>query len=120
MAIPVQQKKPKNGEGLRNYHYRGEADVEISILSNSPYYFLHSVFIVKEGEGEGFRLVIIHNNRVLTDQRYETLRGARISFAKSYGDKAWVEDIQAQWTHFYPPDAKWLEAKLKVTVRKTK
>jgi len=79
------------------------------------HYFLHYVFIVKEGER--FRLVVIHNRRVLTDQRYESLRGARIAFSKYYEYKAWKEDVKAQWTHFYQPDAKWLENKLKQTMQ---
>lgn len=109
------QQQPKNRiQNPLGPWKKQEADVEISLLANSIYYFLQCVFIVKDGEA--FRLVVIYNNRVLTDLRYITLRGARIGFTKLHGDKAWEEDVRADWTHFYPPDEEWLEEKLKASV----
>ena len=49
---------------------------------------------------------------MLTDFKYETLRGAKIAFAKLYGNKAWREGIKAQWSHFYDPDASWMSEKI--------
>ena len=106
------EKKQRNPLGPWN---KREADVEISLLTNSIYYFLQCVFIIKEGEE--FRLVVIHNNRVRTDKQFDSLRGARIAFTKLYDELAWEENVKAQWSHFYPPDAKWLEDKVKPSVR---
>jgi len=91
---------------------RGDADVDIILLVNSPYYFLGCVFIAVENS-ESYRLVVLHNNRVLTDIRYKTVRGAKIAFSKFYREKAWREDIKADWSITYPPDADWLEERLR-------
>jgi len=83
----------------------------ISMLINSVYYFIECVFILDLHDH--YRLVALHNGKVLTDASYETSRGARIAFARLYGDKAWSEEIKAQWSHFYDPDTCWLEKKTK-------
>jgi hypothetical protein len=88
-----------------------EETVEIILLANSIYFFLQCVFIIV---AEGcFRLVVLHNKAVLTDLRYKKERGAKIAFSKLYNEKAWEKGVKAQWTHPYPPDAAWLEDKLK-------
>ena len=82
----------------------------ISLLVNSIYFFLQCVFIIKAEDG--YRLVALHNGKVLTDITYDSLRGARIAFSKLYGNKAWEEDVKAQWSHFYDPDSRWLAKKI--------
>ena len=82
----------------------------ISLLINSVYYFIECVFILSLCDG--YRLVALHNGRVLTDASYESLKGARIAFTKLYSDKAWRRGTKAQWSHFYDPDLRWLEEKI--------
>lgn len=85
----------------------------MSLLINSVYYFIECVFILSLPHR--YRLVVLHNGRVLTDACYETLRGAKIAFSKLYGHKAWTDGVKAQWSHFYDPDAQWLDEKIKGT-----
>ena len=56
--------------------------VEISRLINSIYYFIEYVFILKKGSV--YRLFALHNRRVLIDKTYQTMRGAKIAFGKTY------------------------------------
>ena len=83
----------------------------ISYLINSIYYFIQDVFIIKINSM--YRLVARHNNIVLIDYYYDTVRGCRIAFQKFFKDKAWSEEVKAQWSHFYDPDKEWLEEKCK-------
>lgn len=94
----------------------GEKPIQISLLVNSIYYFIESVFIM--AVNEGYRLVAIHQGRLLTDEIYKTPRGARIAFLKFYGNKAWRNGVKAQWSRFYPPEAKWFVEKFKESKRK--
>ena len=78
----------------------------ISMLINSVYYFIQDVFILQEKNK--YRLVALHDNKVLYNQYYTTLRGCKIAFQKLFKEKAWSEEIKAEWSHFYYPDRKWL------------
>jgi hypothetical protein len=63
--------------------------------------------------GEKYRLVVLHhNNKLLYEAVYNTVRGARIAFSKLYHGKAWDEKVKATWTIFYRPDKPWLSKKL--------
>lgn len=84
-------------------------ETNIAVLQNAVYYFLQHVFIII-GDDD-YRLVVLHNNRILTDSHYETLRGAKIAFYKRYNRKAWKMGVKANWSHTYNPDRDWLEAK---------
>ncbi len=84
--------------------------IEISILINYVYYFLETLFIMTV-EG-GYRLLVIHEGKLLTDKTYKTAKGARIAFSKLYGVRAWRDDVKAEWSRFYSPDAGWVEKKL--------
>jgi hypothetical protein len=99
------------GETPRQTGAHEKNPMTISMLINSVYYFIECVFILDFQDH--YRLVALHNGKVLIDASYETLRGARIAFARLYGDKAWSEEIKAQWSHFYDPDTRWLEKKTK-------
>lgn len=90
---------------------RQEHPMTISMLINSVYFFIECVFILDFHDH--YRLVALHKGKVLIDASYKTLKGARIAFAKLYGEKAWSEEIKAQWSHFYDPDTRWLEEKTK-------
>jgi hypothetical protein len=81
----------------------------ISLLQNSPFYFLQCAYLVKGNKH--FRLVVIHQGKVLMDKTYETVRGAHIAFAKAFKKRSWKEQVKADWTDFYSPDCKWFEEK---------
>ena len=76
------------------------SDNGLLLLINPAYYFLECVYILfKKGY---YRLIVLHNSRVLTYRNYRTLRGAKIAFQKMYKDKAWKEGVKANWTPPYP------------------
>ena len=99
------------GETQKQTRVQEKNPMTISMLINSVYYFIGCVFILDFHDH--YRLVALHSGKVLIDASYETLRGARIAFSKLCGDKAWSEEIKAQWSHFYDPDTRWLEEKTK-------
>jgi hypothetical protein len=70
-------------------------DTRLLLLINPAYYFLECVYILYK---KGFyRLVVLHNSRVLTYRNYRTLKGAKIAFQKIYKNKAWKEGVRASW-----------------------
>lgn len=84
-------------------------DSRLFILINPAYYFLECVYILyKKGY---YRLVVLHNSRVLTDRNYRTLRGAKIAFQKIYKNKAWKEGVKANWILSYPDNYDLLKEK---------
>ena len=87
---------------------------EISLLTNSIYYFIECVFILRLHNR--FRLVALHHGTVLTDECYRTLKGARIAFAKKYKKKAWDEQVKAEWSLFYDPDDTAEAEKVKASI----
>lgn len=86
-----------------------EEPIKVSLLINSIFYFLENVFIMTVEEG--FRLIVIHQGYLLTDEIYKTLKGAKIAFLKFWNYKAWEEGVRPQWSHLYPPETKWLDKK---------
>ena len=92
-----------------------EIPIKISRLVNSIYYFIESVFII--AEKQGYRLVAIHQGNLLTDQTYKTAKGARIAFLKFWSYRVWRDGVKPKWSHFYPPDPKWLEKKFQTGKR---
>lgn len=89
--------------GMDETRYDG---IKISTLSNSMSFFIDAAYIV--AKDENFRLVVIHNKRLLADENYKSAKGARIAFLKLFWYKAWKEDVKPEWTHFYKPDRHWL------------
>ncbi len=87
------------------------AEVQISILTTSIYYFLDFAFIISDGKR--YRLVVIHNSQVLTDSTYKTVKGAKIAFSRIYNYKAWNERIKPNWSDFYNPTVEWLNERWK-------
>ncbi|MCP5049577.1 MAG: hypothetical protein GY940_20575 [bacterium] len=85
-------------------------EAKLTMLENSIYYFLEFVFI--EIREEKYRLVVCHQRHVMTDELYNTMRGAKIAFTKFYKKKAWKEAIKPVWSPFYLPDPTWLSEKL--------
>ncbi len=108
----------KQPEMQRNVELKQEAEgpINISLLINSIYYFIESVFIMVVKEG--YRLVVIHHGRLLTDEIYKTARGARVAFLKRFGYKAWREGVKAEWSLFYAPESRWLDNRFSGKKRK--
>ena len=80
---------------------------EICVLINSIYYFIGSVIILNNNGH--YRLVVKHNRKILIDKIYKTVRGAKIAFSKLFNHRSWQEDLKAEWSVFYKPDAQWLK-----------
>lgn len=76
------------------------SDNGLLLLINPAYYFLECVYILFKKDY--YRLIVLHNGRVLTYRNYRTLRGAKIAFQKIYKNKAWKEGVKANWAHPYP------------------
>jgi hypothetical protein len=96
----------KQQQTIRQEHNTEEKTM-ISRLINSILYYIECVFILRS-RGK-FRLVVLHHRKVLFDKYYPTERGCRIAFQKKFKDKAWREEVKANWSHFYDPDKSWLE-----------
>ena len=74
---------------------------EISSLINKVEYYLNCVYI--SVEKFGYRLVVIHNRKVLTHRCYPTSRSAKIAFAKMYNRKSWKKSVKPKWSNWYFP-----------------
>ena len=86
---------------------------KISILTNSIFFFINSVFIISQKET--YYLVANHKGKLLIDKPYKTLRGAKIAFSRLFGHRGWKEDLKANWSIFYKPETRWLREKGKGT-----
>lgn len=74
----------------------------ISILKNSIYYFLGSVFIICQGNC--YRLVVMSNGRLLVDESYKSAKGCKIAFSRIYRNKVWKEGVKPRWSPFFSMD----------------
>jgi hypothetical protein len=109
--MPIKRKKKKKHQNQNQLTSNVQSSKErISVLETSIYYFLEHVFIIKNDEG--YRLIVIHQKKLLTDKTYKTAKGAKIAFLKFWRYKAWDEGAKAKWTHFYKPDKNWIAEKL--------
>ena len=90
---------------------------KISILISSVYYFLDFVFIM--AERDCFRLVVIHNRRLLTYKKYKTVKSAKIGFSRLYSHKAWKEGLKPNWSVFYNPTTEWLDERREIIKKYT-
>jgi len=97
-------------------HIGGQVKIEepekatISFLLNCHLYFFDCVFILKDGAF--FRLVVNHRGQVLTLKTYQTLAGAKAAFKRIYRHEAFQPGVETHWSHFYPPDKRWLKRKM--------
>jgi hypothetical protein len=91
--------------------------LSISRLLNSIYYSIGICFILKGSKSDKpFRLLAIDDRekKVLFDGYYTSLKGARIAFVKFFKNQAWSENVAAEWSFFYPPDADWINEMLTI------
>lgn len=91
-------------------------DRAIVMLINSPVYFLDWAIIVFDEDS--YRLLVSHKGRVSTDQRYDTMKGAKIAFIKSYRYLAFTKECKPQWSHPYVPYTSWLRKKIESSTNK--
>jgi len=98
----------KQQQEIRQKINTGEKPV-ISRLINSVYYFIECVYILEVKSK--YRLVALHKGRILCDMYCSTSNDCKIAFDKLFKDKAWREEIKAEWTSFYDPDKRWLDEK---------
>lgn len=96
---------------LRQAETRGDP-IKVSLLINSVYFFIESVLILETAEG--YRMLAIHQGKLIADETYKTPKGAKIAFLKFFGYKAWDEGVKPQWTPFYPPEQPWLDEKYRI------
>lgn len=79
-------------------------------LENSVHYYLHCVFIIVAGDE--YRLVVIHNDKVITDSAYHSLRGAKIAFSQLYCQQMCNQEVKPSWTKLYQPENEWYQEKM--------
>ncbi|MCP5049596.1 MAG: hypothetical protein GY940_20670 [bacterium] len=84
-----------------------DEEEKISVLTNSLDFFLGSVFMLRDNES--YRLVVMHNERVLIDEPYKTAKGAKIAFYRFCRYRVWKEGVKPRWTPFYNPDVESIE-----------
>lgn len=84
-------------------------------LVNNGYFFLRYVFIL--AENEDFRLVVIHDNRLLTDRHYKSLSHAKSAFAKMYNRKSWKKGVKPEWSIFFPPGIGWVKNEIEYSFK---
>jgi len=93
--------------------YQGSQSLCITRLINSTFFSIDTCFILRDFHGSVYRLIAIHHC-LLADRNYPTLRGAKIAFKRTFRDFAWGEDVEAEWSHFYPPDQDWIQEMLSI------
>jgi len=83
-------------------------DCSISVLTNSHLYFLHYVVIIRLTKG--FRVVVVKQNKRVFDKEFKNVRGARISFSRSFQKYTTPANrkLKNEWTPFYQPEMRFL------------
>lgn len=81
----------------------------ISFLINAIFWFTDCVFIMEMEDG--YRLISIHQGRLLVNKRYKQARNAKIAFTRFFNNKIWERGIKPMWSPFYPPAPGWLKRK---------
>ena len=79
-----------------------ERERRVSVLTNAIYFFLGSAFIIMSGGY--YRLVVMHNGRLLVDEMYKTVKGSKIAFYRFCQDRLWKQGVKPCWSDFYNPD----------------
>lgn len=92
-----------------------EKSTNVSFLVNTQYYFLGTVFILPEAAG--YRLVVIHKWKVLTNNSFPTLEEAKKAFFQHYQARASKKIPHPIWDDNHRVDNDWLKKKLKIISR---
>ena len=75
----------------------------LRLMNSNHYYFAVVMILIGESGADErpYRLIVIHDNALLFDDSYATLRGAKIAFIRRYKDNSYQEGIKAHWSHAY-------------------
>ena len=111
----IQQHLGQNEERLKFLMDKRNQEIEISMLLNAIHYFLDCVFIIHSHRQ--YRLLVFLSDKILVDQQYTSLKGAKIAFQKFFGDKACLEGIKARWDE-YIPESWWIKKKMEILDKK--
>jgi len=81
----------------------GSMDVlkDVSFLENSYKYFLENVLILRFDNF--YRLLVVHENEILTDRKYKSPKRAKTAFIKLYDSQKWKESDEPEWSDFFEP-----------------
>ena len=85
---------------------------KICALINFPEYVLQYTFILVETNS--YRLAVIHQGSVRTNECFPTLEAAKNAFASKYNRKSWNKNAVPRWTKLYEPDRDWLNDKIEI------
>jgi hypothetical protein len=99
----------QNQEQLLRQELNPGEKIEISMLINSIFYYIDCVFIIKLKNK--YRLAALQKQQLLCDCYFLSYEECKIAFDKLFKDKAWFEEVKANWSQFYPPDQNWLAKK---------
>lgn len=78
----------------------------ISVLKNSYKYFIEHALIISLGDN--YRLLVIHEWELLTDQCYKSPKGAKIAFLRLFKHRCWKDGVEPEWSNFYDPGVEYL------------
>ena len=69
------------------------------LLLNRNHFCLHHalILVLETKRGVVYRLVVYHNGELLTDLVYPSLRGAKIAFKKFHKNRAYSQEVEAEW-----------------------
>jgi hypothetical protein len=85
----------------------------ISLLNSAHYLLSHAIIVFDKDRR--FHLLVEGRGTRLTDEVYNSLKGARIAFSKIHQIKALNNRIKPLWSKPYRPDIQWLDKKLSGT-----
>ena len=111
---PIHEETLSQVTPVESQNNKIERKTRLYRLVNNGYFFLRYFFIV-ENDGD-YRLVVIHDNHLLTDRLYKSLSNAKSAFARMYKRKAWKKGVKAEWSIFFPPGAGWIRNKIECSM----
>lgn len=112
--IPMHDETLPGISPVESPNYKEERKTKLYRLVNNGYFFLRYVFIVEDG-GD-YRLVVIHDNHLLTDRLYKSLNNAKSAFSRMYNRKTWKKGVKPEWSIFFPPGVGWIKNKIECSM----
>jgi len=96
-------------------HVQKTKKIEIIFLLNALYYFIDWAIIINEayGDGDGYRLLVYHKDKLTTDKRYESPEDAINDFREIYKDLERMDRYEPQWSFPYDVEISWVNKKLR-------
>ena len=83
---------------------------QIMLLENAVHYFIDYVLILLEPGA--YRLVVVADGGKRIDKHYNTIRGAKTAFLRSFKHRALERFSKPKWSHCFPPGKQWLQDRL--------